>query len=103
VAIPATATQASLAFHLHINGSADARTSGTFKVSLLNASGSVLATLASYTSSQAASGYQLHSFDLSSYKGQKVTLSFTGAPGRSRHRSHSRASFVLDNVSLDCR
>lgn len=103
VAVPATVTRATLAFYLHINGTPYARNGGTFKVSLLNASGSVLATLASYTSAQAASGYQLHSFDLSSYKGRTVIISFTGTPARSRNRRPSGASFVLDNVSLDCR
>jgi hypothetical protein len=102
VAIPATVTQATLAFHLHINGTADAWTSGTFKVRLLNAGGSVLATLASYTSTQAASGYQVHSFDLSAYKGKTVIISFTGTPAWFRQQGQSKASFVLDNVSLDC-
>jgi hypothetical protein len=103
VAIPATITQATLAFYLHINGTAYAWNGGTFKVRLLNPSGSVLATLASYTSAQAASGYQAHSFDLSSYKGQTVVISFTGTPGRLRQRKQSKTSFVLDNVSLDCK
>jgi hypothetical protein len=102
VAIPASVTQATLAFYLHINGTAEAWAGGTFKASVLNAGGSVLATLARYTGAQAASGYQAHSFDLSAYKGQTVTIAFTGTPGGFRQRKHARTSFVLDAVSLDC-
>jgi hypothetical protein len=101
VAIPAGAARATLAFQLHINGSASVWTGGSFKASVLSASGSVLATLATYTGAQAEPGYQLHSFDLSAYKGQTVTIAFTGTPARSRHRKRSGTSFVLDNVSLD--
>jgi hypothetical protein len=103
VAIPATATRATLAFYLHINGTAEAWNSGTFKACVLNPGGSVLATLASFTGAQAASGYQQHSYDLGAYRGQTVTLAFTGTPARPRRRRPSGpTSFVLDNVSLDC-
>ena len=61
------------------------------------------ATLARYPSAQAAPGCQSHSFDLSSYKGQTVTISFTGRPSWIPRSGQAKASFVLDNVSLDCR
>jgi C1A family cysteine protease len=100
VAIPATASQATLAFYLHVNGTADAANGGTFKVRVRNVNGTARATLGAFTNSLAVSGYKLHSFDLGAYRGQTVILSFTGTPGGS---GPSRTSFALDNVSLDCR
>ena len=60
VTIPAGKTSATLAFYLHI----DTHESGsiaydTLKVQVLNSSGSVLATLATYTNVNAAAGYSL--------------------------------------------
>jgi hypothetical protein len=101
VAIPATAAQATLAFYLHISGTATALAGGTFNAWLLGTNGSILTTLATYTNAQAAPGYQLHSFDLSAYKGKTVLVFFTGFTGWSSYR-RSKTSFVLDNVRLDC-
>jgi hypothetical protein len=97
VTLPSTVTRATLAFYLHIAGGSG---KGTFKAVVLNSSGTVLTTLATYTQANAATGYQAHSFDLSAYKGQTVAILFTGMKGRSRSR-RGGTSFTLDNVSLD--
>ena len=54
-------------------------TPDTFKVQILNSSGTVLATVGSFSNLDKNSGYAQKSVDLSSYAGQSVTLKFTGA------------------------
>ena len=96
VAIPSTSTSAKLSFALHI----DTAESGTtiydrLTVTVKNSSGTTLATLATYSNANAASGYQLRNFDLTAYKGQTVTLSFSMTEDAS-----AQTSFVVDKVSL---
>jgi len=64
-------------------------------VQLLNGAGTVLATLATYSNLNAASGYTQHSFSLSAYAGQSVTLKFTGSED-----SVDQTSFVIDDTAL---
>jgi hypothetical protein len=80
VAIPAGCT-ATLSFWLHIDSTENTTTGkpDTFTVELLNSSGSVLTTLATFSNLNAATGYTQHSYDLSSYAGQSVTLKFIGS------------------------
>lgn len=97
VSLPASITSATLAFYLHID-TAETSTStayDTLSVQLLSSSGSVLKTLATYSNLSAASGYVKRSFDLSSYKGQTVTVRFTGTED-----STQQTSFVIDDVTL---
>ena len=54
-----------------------------------------LTTLATFSNVNAASGYQLHTFNLGAYAGQTVQVSFSC----SRETNYT-TSFVLDNVSL---
>jgi len=96
VSIPSGKTSASLAFYLHIDTQETGSTAyDTFKVQVLSSSGSVLATLATYSNVNAASGYQLRSFDLSKYIGQTVSIKFTGTEDSSQ-----ATSFILDDVTL---
>ena len=96
VSIPAGKTTATLAFYLHI----DTQEVGsiaydTLRVQVLNSSGTVLATLASYSNVNAASGYSLHSLNMNAYIGQTVQIRFYG------HEDWSLAtSFVIDDVTL---
>jgi PKD repeat protein len=96
VSIPAGKTTATLAFYLHI----DTQEVGTIaydtlQVQVLNTSGSVLATLATYSNVNAASGYSLHSLNMNAYVGQTVQVRFYG------HEDSSLAtSFVIDDVTL---
>ncbi|RPE37701.1 hypothetical protein EDD90_0561 [Streptomyces sp. Ag109_O5-1] len=98
VTIPSACTTAALSFYLHID-TAETSTStayDTLKVQVLNSSGTVLSTLATYSNLNAASGYTQRSFSLASYAGQTVTLKFTGAEG-----STLQTSFVIDDTALN--
>jgi len=97
VTIPSAITSATLSFYLHVDTAETTTTSAYDKltVQVLNASGTVLKTLASYSNLNAASGYSLKTFDLSAYKGQTVRLSFKGTED-----SSLQTSFVIDKVSL---
>ena len=96
VSIPAGKTTATLAFYLHI----DTQEVGsiaydTLRVQVLNSSGTVLATLATYSNVNAASGYSLHSLNMNAYIGQTVQIRFYG------HEDWVLAtSFVIDDVTL---
>ncbi|MFJ3670906.1 hydrolase [Streptomyces sp. NPDC090106] len=88
---------ATFSFYLHID-TAETTTStayDTLSVQVLNSSGTVLGTLATYSNLNAASGYTQRSFDLSGYAGQTVTLKFTGTEG-----SVLQTSFVVDDTAL---
>jgi PKD repeat protein len=96
VSIPAGKTSATLAFYLHI----DTQEVGTtpydiLKVQVLNSSGSVLATLATYSNVNAASGYALHSLNMNAWIGQTVQIRFIGTEDASL-----ATSFVIDDVTL---
>ncbi|NHZ33178.1 M4 family peptidase [Massilia sp. CCM 8692] len=96
VDIPSTATTASLSFALHIDTAETENVAyDRLTVTVKNASGSVLATLGTYTNLTKASGYQVRTFNLLPYKGQTVTLSFAA-----REDSSLQTSFVVDKVSL---
>ncbi|MFI9828937.1 hydrolase [Streptomyces sp. NPDC051913] len=98
VTIPSACTTATLSFYLHVD-TAETTTStayDTLKVQVLNSSGTVLGTLATYSNLNAASGYTQRSFSLASYAGQTVTLKFTGTEG-----STLQTSFVIDDTALN--
>ncbi|WP_030339567.1 hydrolase [Streptomyces sp. NRRL S-1022] len=97
VAIP-SGCSARLGFYLHVD-TAETSTGtayDTLKVQVLNGSGTVLGTLATYSNLDAGSGYTQRSFDLSGYAGQTVTLKFTGTEG-----SKYQTSFVVDDTALN--
>jgi xanthomonalisin len=96
VAIPAGKASATLAFYLHI----DTRETGstvydTLKVQVLNSAGTLLATLATYSNVNAASGYSLKSLNMNAYIGQTVKVRFLGVED-----SSLATSFVIDDVTL---
>lgn len=96
--IPSGCTTATLSFYLHVD-TAETTTStayDTLKVQVLNSSGTVLGTPATYSNLNAAGGYTQRSFSLASYAGQTVTLKFTGTEG-----STLQTSFVIDDTALD--
>ncbi|MDH6114374.1 hypothetical protein P3T36_000775 [Kitasatospora sp. MAP12-15] len=97
VTIPAGCS-AAFSFYLHIDTAETTTTAAhdTLKVQVLNSGGTVLGTLATYSNLNAAAGYQLHSFDLSGYAGQTVTLKFTGTENASL-----QTSFVIDDTALN--
>ncbi|MDQ1817081.1 M4 family metallopeptidase [Massilia sp. CCM 9210] len=96
VAIPAAATAATLSFALHIDTAENENVVyDKLVVTVKNAGGTVLGTLATYTNLNKAAGYQMRTFNLLPYKGQTVTLSFA-----MREDSSLQTSFVVDKVSL---
>ena len=90
VTIPAGCA-ATFSFYLHID---TAETGSTAYDTLTVQVGST--TLATYSNVNAATGYALKSFDLSSYAGQTVTLKFTGTED-----SSLQTSFVIDDTALN--
>ncbi|MEU5071484.1 hydrolase [Streptomyces asoensis] len=97
VVLPAGCT-ATLALYLHIDTAETTTTTAydTLRVQVLNSSGTVLGTLATYSNLDAASGYTRRTLGLSGYAGQTVTLRFTGTEG-----SKLQTSFVIDDTALD--
>ncbi|BBA95899.1 putative hydrolase [Actinacidiphila reveromycinica] len=96
VAIP-SGCSASYSYWLHIDTAETGSTAyDTLTAQVLNSSGTVLSTLATYSNTNAASGYTQHTFNLSAYAGQTVTLKFTGVEG-----SKLQTSFVVDDTALN--
>jgi uncharacterized membrane protein len=98
VTIPSTATSATLTFWLHIDTAETTTTIqyDTLNVQIRNSSGTVLATLATYSNLNAATGYTQKSFDLTSYKGQTIQVYLVGVED-----SQLQTSFVVDDFALN--
>ncbi|HEY0932356.1 MAG TPA: hypothetical protein VGD91_01330, partial [Trebonia sp.] len=98
VALPSGCATYQASFWLHVDTAETTKTSAfdTLKVQVLSSSGTVLATLATFSNLNAASGYQQHSYRLSGYAGQAVTLKFTGTEDSSR-----QTSFVIDDTAVN--
>ena len=96
VTIPA-GCQASLSFWLHIDTAESSKTTAydTLTLDLVNSSGTVLDHVATYSNLNAASGYTQHSFTISGYQGQTVTVLFTGSED-----NELQTSFVVDDTAL---
>ena len=96
VTIPSTATSANFSFALHIDTAESGSTAyDKLVVTVKNSAGTTLGTLATYSNVNAASGYQIRSFNLLPYKGQTVRLHFNMTED-----SSLQTSFVVDKVSL---
>ena len=91
VAIPAGCS-ATLSFYLHID-SAETTTSTQYDKLTVKAGSTTLAT---YSNLNKASGYSLKSFNVSSFAGQTVSISFTGTED-----SSLQTSFVIDDTGLN--
>ena len=98
VSIPSTATAATLAFWRHIDTAETTTTAiyDTLKLQIRNPSGTVLATLVTYSNLGAAPGYSQVSFDLMAYKGQTIQIYLVGVEDASL-----KTSFVLDDFALN--
>jgi hypothetical protein len=97
VSIPSGAAAANYSFWLEVVSDETTTTTAydTLKVQVRNSSGTVLATLHTYSNLDKGSSYVQRSFDLSAYKGQTVQLYFEGVEG-----SSVATSFLIDDVSL---
>ncbi len=98
VTLPTGCSNYSFSFWLHVDTAETSTSSAydTLKVQVLNSSGTVLSTLATYSNLNHNTGYAQHSFSLASYAGQKVTLKFTGAEDY-----EYQTSFVLDDTAVN--
>ena len=98
VTLPAGCTTYKFNFYMHIDTAETTTTTkyDTLQLQLLSSSGSVLKNMYTYSNLNANSGYSLHSFDLSAYAGQTVTLKFTGIED-----SEYQTSFVIDDTSVN--
>jgi len=67
----------------------------TMRVQIRNSSGTVLATLATYSNLNKATGYSQKSFSLLAYKGQTIQLFFTASED-----SSLQTSFVIDDTAI---
>lgn len=96
VAIPSTITTATLTFWLHIDTAETGSTAyDTLRVQIRNSSGTVLATLATYSNLNHNTGYVQKSFDVSAYKGQTIQVYLIGVEDASL-----QTSFVVDDFAL---
>ncbi|WP_052440885.1 Ig domain-containing protein [Streptacidiphilus anmyonensis] len=97
VTVPAGCANTALSFWLHIDTAETSTTTAydTLKVQVLNASGTVLGTLATYSNLNHNTGYTQHTLSLAPYAGQTVTLKFTGAEDKV-----DQTSFVLDDTAV---
>lgn len=98
VTIPSTATSATLTFWLHIDTAETTTTTAfdTLKIQVLNTSGTVLATLGTFSNLNHAAGYSQKSFSMNSFIGQTVQIRFLGQEDVSL-----QTSFVIDDVNLN--
>lgn len=98
VAIPSTASTATLSFWLHID-SAETTTTTKYdklQVQIRNSSGTVLTTLATYSNLNKATGYAQVNFNLAAYKGQTIQVYLTATEDTSL-----QTSFVVDDFLLN--
>ena len=97
VALPSTLTTATLNVWLHID-TQETTTSAkdTFKIELRNSSGTVLATLATFSNLNAYTGYKEYSYNVASYKGETVQVYFVATQAGSKE-----TSFVVGQVNLN--
>ncbi|MDF3288054.1 putative Ig domain-containing protein [Streptomyces silvisoli] len=98
VSIPSGCSSYRLGFWLHIDTAETSTTTAydTLTVQVLNSSGTVLGTLANYSNLNHNTGYTQHTFDLSAYAGQNITLKFTGSEDK-----ELQTSFVIDDAALN--
>ena len=82
---------ATLTFYLHIDTAETTTTTAYDKLTVKAGS----TTLATYSNLNKASGYSQKSFNLSSFAGQTVTISFSGTEDVSL-----QTSFVIDDTAL---
>src|SRR5882724_8320397 len=98
VTIPATATNANLSFWRHIDTveTTTTKANDTMKVQVRSATGTVLATLATYSNLNAAPGFTQVAFDLTAYQGQTIQIYLVGTENQ-----NLRTSFVVDDFALN--
>ena len=95
---PVDKTSATLTFWLHIDTAETTTTTAydTLKVQIRNSSGTVLATLATYSNLNKNTGYAQKTFNVNAYKGQTIQVYLVGVEDAS-----AQTSFVVDDFTLN--
>ena len=98
VSIAAGKTSATLTFWLHIDTAETSTTlkNDTLNVQIRNSSGTVLATLATYSNLDKNTGYAQKTFNLNAYIGQTIQVYLVGV-----ENSSLQTSFVVDDFALN--
>jgi hypothetical protein len=98
ITLPTGCANYNFNFWLHIDTAETTTTTAydTLKVQVLNSSGTVLSTLATYSNLNHITGYAQHSFSLGAYAGQKITLKFTGSEDYTQ-----QTSFTIDDTAMN--
>ncbi|HEY0805474.1 MAG TPA: PKD domain-containing protein, partial [Pseudonocardiaceae bacterium] len=98
VTLPSGCGSYNFSYWLHIDTAETSTTTAfdTMKVQVLNSSGTVLSTLATYSNLNHSTGYAQQSFSLAAFAGQKITLKFTGSED-----NMLQTSFVVDDTALN--
>jgi Putative Ig domain len=97
VTLPAGCTTYTLTFWLHIDTAETTTTAkyDTLNLQLLNSTGAVLTTLATYSNLDHNTGYTQRTLNLAAYAGQPVMVKFTGTEDYTQ-----QTSFVIDDTAL---
>jgi hypothetical protein len=96
ITIPSDLHAASLAFSLHVTTEEEKpQAFDKLTVQLRRANGTIVTTLATFSNLDARPGFQLKSFDVTPFKGQKVRIFFSA-----KEDEGSTTSFVIDDVKL---
>lgn len=96
VSIPAGKTSASLTFFIHIDTQETGPTAyDTLQVQVLNTTGTVLGTLATFSNANAAPGFASKTLSMTPYIGKTVKIRFLGVED-----STLATSFIIDDISL---
>jgi PKD repeat protein len=96
LSIPSGKKTATLSFYIHINTKERGKVvHDTLAVQVLNSSGVLQSTLATYSNVNAAPGYVHKTLDMSAFIGKSVILKFVGTEDASL-----ATSFVLDDITL---
>lgn len=94
--IPVSVAHATLKFFLHVDTAESGSTAyDTLQVQLITSTGKYI-TLASFSNTNAASGYQQQTISLDAYKGQAVQVNFYG-----KEDGSLATSFVIDDVGVE--
>ena len=95
ITIPASATSATLGYYYYITTSDSTTTAYDYLTLNLVLSGGTLVGIDQKSNKDASSGYVYRSFDISSYRGQTITIKFTGTTDVS-----GPTVFRVDDVSV---
>ena len=98
ITVPAGCGTYALNFWMHIDTAQTSTTTAydTLTVQVLNSSGTVLGTLATFSNLNHNTGYADHTYNVAAYAGQTVTLLFTGVQTSTRE-----TSFVIGEANLN--